>query len=80
MICDSTKNGEAEQALRARLRDLDDGLSRLVSLCHFGGLAADGMHGLGRNPDATALAFYFMLIRAEIETLRGCCGGAGKSV
>jgi uncharacterized small protein (DUF1192 family) len=58
------------QRLRARLLDVDDGLSRLAALCRFGGLAADGMHGLHEDPSATALSFYFSLLGAEIEKLR----------
>jgi hypothetical protein len=62
-----------QDRMKAALLETEDGLSRLVSLCHLGGLAADGMHGLGRNPDATALAFYFMMLRAELEKLRAAC-------
>jgi len=64
------------QQLRARLLDLDDGLSRLAALCHLGGLAADGMHGLHENPSATALSFYFSLLGTEIEKLRADCAAA----
>ncbi len=68
---------EAElQQLRVRLLDVDDGLSRLAALCHFGGLAAEGMHGLHVNPSATALSFYFSLLGAEIENLRANCAAA----
>jgi hypothetical protein len=64
------------QEARTRLLDIDDGLSRLAALCHFGGLAADGMHGLYENPSATALSFYFSLLGAEIEKLRAGCAAA----
>ena len=64
------------QEARTRLLEIDDGLSRLASLCHLGGLAADGLHGLHENPSATALSFYFDLLGAEIERLRAGCAAA----
>ena len=72
------KAGKGKRAERKRLRiallNVEDELSRLASLCHLGTLAAEGMHGLARtNPDATAMAFYFMALREDLERVKGMC-------
>lgn len=68
-------NTKAEiKRLRTKLLNVEDELSRLASLCHLGTLAAEGMHGLARtNPDATAMAFYFMALREDLERVKGMC-------
>lgn len=50
--------------------DLVDELTRLSALCRLGSLAADGLHGLHEDVNATALGFYFDLLRREIDDLR----------
>lgn len=72
------KAGKGKKAeitrLRIALLNVEDELSRLASLCHLGTLAAEGMHGLARtNPDATAMAFYFMALRQDLERVKVIC-------
>lgn len=69
------RDSKAEvRRLRIVLLNLEDEVSRLVSLCHLGGLAADGMHGIARtNDDATALSFYFMALREDLEKVKRMC-------
>lgn len=61
------------ERIEAHLLDMEDGLSRVISLCHLGSLAADGLQGLHENPAATAFSTYFSLLAKEIEMLRRTC-------
>lgn len=72
------KGTKAEiKQLRIALLNVEDELSRLASLCHLGTLAAEGMHGLAHtNPDATAMAFYFMALREDLQRVKRMCKSA----
>jgi hypothetical protein len=49
---------------------MEDALDRLKHLCHVGSLAIDGLHGLGEDPAATALASYFDVLVERVDMIR----------